>query len=238
MSTTVPGTFNFRDLGGLPAAGGTTRRGLLLRSDALTGLGDDGFQALLDLGVRTAIDLREDNERRLDPPTVTDDTVVHHRPIFAGAFALEHDAGLPEVYRGVLERCGDRLAGVVGLLAEPGALPAVIFCSAGKDRTGLVSALTLSAVGVPDDVVAEEYARTERVMSGAFRDVIVRRSVSAGLSAQNVAVKLGSPASLMRETLAGLRATHGGAAGYLRDHGLPAEALDALRSSLVAASVA
>lgn len=230
---TVPGTYNFRDLGGLPAGVGTIRPGRLLRSDALTGLPDAGFAALTDLGIRTAIDLRERNERRLDPPTVAEGTVIHHRPLFGDAFDLADGWGLPEIYAGLLEHCGDRLAGVVALLAGTGALPAVIFCSAGKDRTGLVTALTLSALGVADDVVAEEYARTERVMHGAFRDVLVERSRRAGHNVQELAVKLGSPASLMLETLADLRERHGGAGGYLRDHGLPADALDRLRSALV-----
>jgi protein-tyrosine phosphatase len=233
MIDSVPGTYNFRDLGGLPAADGTIRHGRLLRSDALTGLADDGFAALLELGVRTAVDLRENNERRLDPPTLAEGTVIHHRPIFANAFDLDDGAGLPEIYAGILEHCGDRIAGVVDLLAQPGALPAVIFCSAGKDRTGLVSALTLSALGVPDDLVAEEYARTERVMHGAFREVLIERSRRAGYNTQELAVKLGSPASLMLETLAGLRERHGDAAGYLRDHGLSEQALDRLRGELV-----
>lgn len=232
--TTIPGTYNFRDLGGLPvAAGGTTRHGRLLRSDALTGLDVDGFEALARLDVRTAVDLREDDEREHDPPSVAAGTVIHHRPIFANAFDLDDDAGLPEIYAGILEHCGERLAGVIELLAEPGALPAVIFCSAGKDRTGLTSALTLSALGVRDDAVADEYARTERVMHGAFRDVLIARSAKAGHNTQKLAVKLGSPASLMLRTLQRLHADHGGADGYLLEHGLPAEALERLRAELV-----
>jgi protein-tyrosine phosphatase len=232
-NSTIPGTYNFRDLGGLPATGGTTRPGRLLRSDALTGLADDGFEALLELGVRTAVDLREPKERRHDPPTLADGTVIHHQPIFANAFELNDHAGLPEIYAGMLEHCGDRIAGVIRLLAEPDALPAVIFCSAGKDRTGLVSALTLSALGVPDDLVAEEYARTEDVMHGEFRDILVDRSRRAGYNVQSMAVKLGSPASLMVETLTGLRERHGDAAGYLVDHGLDRGALEHLREQFV-----
>src|SRR3954452_6049032 len=106
MTNTIPGTYNFRDLGGLPAAGGTTRHGRLLRSDALTGLSEEAFAALAELDVRSAIDLREDKERRLDPPTLGDGTVLHHRPIFANAFELSKDAGLSEVYQGIVEHCG------------------------------------------------------------------------------------------------------------------------------------
>jgi protein-tyrosine phosphatase len=229
--TTVPGTYNFRDLGGLPTATGTTRHGRLLRSDALISLGDEGLAALTDLGVRTAIDLREDKERWFDPPTVADGITIYHQPIFANRFHLDDHAGLPEIYAGILDHCGDNLASAVRLLVD--GLPAVIFCSAGKDRTGLTSALVLSAMGVPDDVVADEYARTERVMHGEFRQALIARSVKAGYSEQALAVKLGSPASLMLATLEDLRARFGGAAPYLLEHGLTETELETLRDQLI-----
>ncbi len=233
MIHSVPGTFNFRDLGGLPADGGEIRAGRLLRSDALIDLGAEGLAALTELGVRTAIDLREDNERALDPPTLADGVAIHHQAVFNRRFRLDDHAGLPEIYAAIIDHCGDRLAGAVAILAEPQALPAVIFCSAGKDRTGLTTGLVLSAVGVPDDVIAEEYARTERVMHGAFKDALVERSLRAGFNEQALAVKLGSPASLMLDTLADLRDRFGGAAGYLREHGLQQDQLDQLYASLV-----
>jgi protein-tyrosine phosphatase len=234
MSTTcIPGTYNFRDLGGLPTAHGSTRRGLLLRSDALIDLGDDGLDALARLGVRTAIDLREDNERRLDPPTVADGVTIHHQPVLEGSFSIDHHAGLSEIYAAIIDRCGGRLAAAVALLAAPGALPAVIFCSAGKDRTGLITGLVLSALGVPDGIVAEEYARTEAVMHGAFREALIERSVRAGVNQQSIAVKLGSPASVMLATLAHLQTRFGGAAEYLLEHGLNAAELQSLRDQLI-----
>ncbi len=51
------------------------------------------------------------------------------------------------------------------ILAEPGVLPAVYFCMAGKDRTGVFSALVLGLLGVPDDVIVSDYALTAEVLA-------------------------------------------------------------------------
>jgi protein-tyrosine phosphatase len=230
----IPGTFNFRDLGGHPADRGVTRSGVLMRSDAPVALGEAGRDALRGLNVRTAIDLREPIERDLDPHDLAELGIeVHSRPVFDGGLDLDTRKGLPELYREVLETCGERLAGAIRLLSRPGALPAIIFCSAGKDRTGLVSALTLSAVGVGDRDVAGDYALTEAVLHGEFRTKLEARAKAAGLSEQALAVKLGAPAELMLELLADLRSKHGGAAGYLAQHGLRADELQSLRRALV-----
>jgi protein-tyrosine phosphatase len=230
----VPGTFNFRDLGGHRTADGVVRSGVLMRSDALVALGEAGRAALTRLGVRTAIDLRENVERELDPADLAGLGIeLHSRPVFDGAIDLETEKGLPELYSEILDVRGERLAGSIGLLSSAGALPAVVFCSAGKDRTGLVCGLVLSAIGVSDEDVAAEYALTGDVLKGRFQRVLEARAKAAGLSEQALAVKLGAPADLMMTVLAGLRARHGGTAAYLRDHGLGAEDLAALRGALV-----
>jgi protein-tyrosine phosphatase len=232
--TGVPGTFNFRDLGGLRAGDGVTRHGVLMRSDAPVRLGDEGRAALRELGIRAAIDLREPVERELDPVDFDGLPIaVHARPLFDGSIDMEAPKELPGLYLDVVERCGPQIAGAIGLLGAADALPAVFFCSAGKDRTGLVAALTLSAVGVDDADVAAEYARTERVMQGSFRKALEARARAAGLNEQLLAVRLGAPAELMLGTLAELRRRHGGAADYLRANGMGSADLDALRSALV-----
>lgn len=229
----VPGTFNFRDLGGLRAADGVTRGGVLMRSDALVRLGDEGRAALRELGVRSAIDLREPVERALDPADFNGlEVAVHERPLFDGAIDMEAMKELPGLYLDVIENCGPQIAGAVALLGADTTLPAVFFCSAGKDRTGLVAALILSAVGVSDADVAAEYALTERVMQGAFRRAVEGRARAAGLSEQLMAVRLGAPAELMLGTLSELRERYWDAAGYLLANGLSASDLGALRRAL------
>jgi protein-tyrosine phosphatase len=231
----VAGPVNLRDLGGYNTGAGTTRRGLLLRSDAPVGLDEAGLEALRRLNIRTAIDLREPVERDLDPAEFDGLGIeVRPWPIVDGGIDLHTLQDLPHFYRQILDTRGERLAGAIRLLSSADALPAVVFCSAGKDRTGLVSALTLSALGVGDSDVADEYALTEANMHGEFRRKVEARAIAAGLSEQALAAKLGAPAGLMLELLAELRETHGGAAKYLAAHGLREDELDSLRRVLVA----
>ena len=111
---------------------------------------------------------------------------------------------LEEIYIALLERSRRVVRPrPSGILAQPEALPALMFCSAGKDRTGLVVALTLAAVGVPDEEIVADYVLTERAMANGFRAVIEKRAVAAGISEQEIAVKVGAPPELMRRCSGG-----------------------------------
>jgi protein-tyrosine phosphatase len=227
--------FNLRDFGGHRTDTGITRHGVLMRSDALVGLGPERERELRRLGIRTAVDLREPVERELDPADLRALGIqVRTWPLVDGRIDLRTLKGLEDLYREMLDRCGDRMAESVRLLSGAGDHPSVFFCSAGKDRTGLVSALILSAVGVSDEDVVADYARTEDNMDGEFRRRVEARAIAAGLDEQALASKLGAPRELMLEILAELRARHGGVAGYLAAHGLRDDELDALRGALVA----
>jgi protein-tyrosine phosphatase len=160
------GCRNVRDLGGLPAAGGArTRPRALVRADSLERLTARGWAALEAHGVRTVIDLRNDDEVGADdaprPPAVAtihfpldgmEDTefwdVWMHRPEF----------GTPHYYGPWLERFPDRARAVLSAIAgaQPGGV--AIHCVGGKDRTGLVTMLVLAVAGVPAEDAAGDYA--------------------------------------------------------------------------------
>ncbi len=218
--------FNYRDLGGHEVLGGRLRTGLLLRSNAVVGLDADAAAAL---GLRTAIDLREPGEKHAEPATAGA-ARLHELEIIAA------DPGAPHTLEGftrwLVESRGHALAEVVRLLVhEP--LPAVFFCSSGKDRTGVLAGLLQSALGVADADVIDDYVETERRMPDSYHAVAMARSRRAGLPEDTAAIGLGSPPELMAEVLAGVRERHGDAAGYLFDHGLAADDLDRLRKQLV-----
>ncbi len=228
-ASVIPGTFNSRDLGGIRADGGTLRRGVLIRSDAPLDLGEEGRASLRSLGLRTAVDLREPIEREQHPPAL--DGVVSEivsRPILGDVAGLA-DATLKEIYMVLIDQRGDALAAAVAAL-DP---PALVFCSAGKDRTGLVTALVLGAIGVDDADIVEDYHRTEANVRGAFRERLERHALATGLDEQQLAVKLGAPTDLMQMVLDRLRTERGGAAGYLRAHGVSEQHLINLRDALV-----
>jgi len=234
MEPILPVTFNARDLGGKRAAGGVVRSGVVVRSDAPVVLGDEGRGVLRRLGVRTAIDLREPVERELDPPDFDGLEIdVVRQPIIGGDFDVTTTMTLEDVYMRLLDARGRALTDAVRVLAQPGATPALLFCSAGKDRTGLLSALVLGAVGAPEEEIVADYHRTELNMKGPFRAAIEARAIAAGVSEQELAVKVGAPAELMGKVLEKLRREYGGAEGFLKAHGLTDDELDALRRRLV-----
>lgn len=227
MASLIPGTYNSRDA----AATAGLNSGRLFRSDAPVAIGEQGRARLLTLGIRTAIDLRQPVERALDPADLGE-LQATELPILGRGLHIARDAGLAEIYRHLLTERGDQLTAVVRRLAAPGALPALVFCSAGKDRTGLVAALALGAAGADDDAIVHDYAQTERNMPGEFRRALVARALSAGITEQQVATKVGSPPALMRETLTWLAELHGGIEAFLRAHGMTPAELEALRDAL------
>lgn len=229
----LPATFNARDLGDLAAAGGTVRRGAILRSDAPVALDPPSRSLLRRIGVRTAIDLREPVERELDPADLDGLGIeVISEPIL-GDFELGESVTLEEIYRRILTTRGGPLAAATRRLAAPNGLPAIVFCSAGKDRTGLLTALVLGAIGVRPEEIVADYHRTELNMRGPFRDAIVSRAVAAGITDQEIATKVGAPAALMQSVLDWLQEDYGGAAGYLRHHGLTEAESEILRDRLI-----
>jgi protein-tyrosine phosphatase len=207
----------------------------MVRSDAPVKLGAEGRQAVRELGIRTAIDLRQPIERKLDPADLDGLGVdLQQCSVIAEGYQLDRDVSLAQVYRYILDERGAQLTSVVRLLAAPGALPAIVFCSAGTDRTGLVTALTLAAAGVSDAAIIADYAQTERNMHGEFREMLSRRARAAGISEQELAVKVGAPPALMRETLHYLREHHGGPHELLAANGMTNVEFDRLRGALLA----
>ncbi len=230
----VEGLHNLRDVGGYPTAdGGTTRGGLLLRGGALGDLTASG-PLLADLGIRMVVDLREDRELVGLPDSVLPDALALHRnPLYGGRIRLGEIDELADLYTQILERCADQVVAAIEVLAGEDALPALVHCSAGKDRTGLVVGLLLSALGVPDDVVAEDYARSEEAYVGELRERTMRKGIALGAKEDRIEELMSCPPELMHTVLADLRAAHGSTEGYLVAGGLRVESLTALRERMV-----
>jgi protein-tyrosine phosphatase len=226
----LPGTYNVRDAGGYPTAdGGRMRRGLLIRADGLAGLDDAGRARLAELGVRTVIDLREDAEVEIAPDALGDLPVAYrHLPAFAELADEKRPRSLEEAYDLLVDECGDALAGVLAALAEPGALPAVVHCTAGKDRTGVVIALVHSLLGVSAADLEEDYAATARNLSTGFADKI-RATMPPGEHTDAILREmLICPPELIRHALARI----GDVEAYLLAHGLAPDAGPRLRAAL------
>jgi protein-tyrosine phosphatase len=228
----LPGLYNLRDLGGYPTADGELPWRTLLRSDALHQLDAVGLAGLLALGLRTIVDLRTHVEAEIAPTPLDLLAARHaHVSILGGdlqALPLELDA----IYGYVVRQCGGAIADAIRPLCAPQAFPALVHCSAGKDRTGIVIAMVLAVLGVPDDVIAADYALSGGYLDPSRTAAIGQLQAGTGLGDQLTGELLSSPPRLIRDVLDAARAGHGSVDGYLCAHGLRPADLAALRAAL------
>jgi hypothetical protein len=179
------GFVNARDLGGLRTrAGAVTRYGAYVRSGSLRQVTPAGWAAAYSAGLRTVVDLRNDDEIRpvpgvpptrragtsmlppvaadaADPPAGIERIEVALDGIGDVEFWQRLNAdrlnGTPLYYRPFLDRMPQRVAAVVRTLARAPDGTVLFHCSAGRDRTGLVALLLLALVDVDPDHIADDY---------------------------------------------------------------------------------
>jgi protein-tyrosine phosphatase len=159
----LEGAKNFRDLGGYRTTDGQyVRWGRVFRSGALAKLTANDYARLSELGIQVVCDLRSDPERGTaptvwqgsEPPRfVLLPTLPRVESLPTGGSALDRFAA---IYRSFALDGPDGFAGALAAIGDDGA-PVLVHCSAGKDRTGLFSAMLLLALGVPRDAVMQDY---------------------------------------------------------------------------------
>ncbi len=210
----LPGTRNLRDVGGYPTrVGRVTRWRTLLRTDSLDLLPATSQQVLVDLGLRQAIDLRWPSELETAPSVFAASDRVAYRSVPLLADDPTPHLGLVGMYRHILDERAIQLVEVVRLLLARGGVPAVIGCAAGKDRTGVSVALILDAVGVPREIIVQDYAWSSGMFGWHSDDPHL-------VDWRTGAVETESPPEYMEAVLDHLDTRHGGAETLLRSGGL------------------
>lgn len=228
----VEGVNNLRDVGGMPAAGGRIRSGVLLRSGQLSTATPRGADALSEL-VSHIVDLRDGEEVAAEPTEIAGPDTTH-LPLFLGSVRsfFEADTSLDDLYLHLLEESGERLVAAVRIIAA--GQPTLIHCTVGKDRTGVTVALALAAVDADREAIIADYALTESQLPPERSQRIAAYLRSQHPEAVHaVALATQSPAPVMRRLLERVDERWGSAADYLRANGLTDAELDALRAALV-----
>ncbi len=190
----LTGASNVRDLGGWPASGGRVRRGVVFRGATLSGLTSDDRGRLAALGLRTICDLRGIAERA-DAPSRLPAVTVHSLPVeprvganLRDILATREATGedtlslMHKAYIAYALDWAHRYRALFALLLDRQAAPLLFHCSAGKDRTGFGAALILTALGVPRELIMEDYLASNRLWRGdAGIDADLPPHVAAGL---------------------------------------------------------
>jgi protein-tyrosine phosphatase len=229
------GTDNLRDVGGYPtSAGGSVAWRTLFRSDSLHRLESQGVAVLAGLDLRTIVDLRADIEVEQRPNAVAGLSArIVRAPIVRDPTLLPPLRDLAAEYRYMIDDCGDSIGAAITELCAPGALPALVHCAAGADRTGIVIGLVLAVLGVPDELIEADYSLSS-VYLGPDSTGVIGRLKATGRCDNVTGDLLSSPAGLILDVLALARAAGGGSvSGYLTARGIGAADLAALRSALV-----
>ncbi|GAA1833228.1 tyrosine-protein phosphatase [Agromyces salentinus] len=236
----VPGTFNFRDVGGLPAKTGTVRDGVLYRSDGLYRIGAEGRSMLQDLGVGIVIDLRDEQEAERMPDDLDGlELEVLRLPVFEGSGASQGAAGisLEALYDRIVTMHAAVVVSALREIASAGDRAVLVHCTAGKDRTGVVVALALLAVGVDRDAVIEDYARTEANLAGEWLEEMIGLIGRYGVADTPELRTLmgGSPREAIEGVIETVERAHGSTREYLLASGLSLGELAALETLLIRA---
>lgn len=188
---------NLRDLGGYSTeTGKTVAKGLLYRSNQLTGISPEDMATLAILRLKTVYDLRTAGEKEGHPSELPPGTSYVWLDVLADlpegwmdetlqllkeakkANAALGDGkaaqGMEEMYRGfvALESARTEFGKLFLGLSDQEALPAVFHCTAGKDRTGWAAAVLLSLLGVPRETIYEDYLRSNEYILPLYQDRI------------------------------------------------------------------
>ncbi|MFB4312533.1 tyrosine-protein phosphatase [Actinomadura sp. 21ATH] len=233
----LEGCVNFRDLGGYGAEGGRVRWRRLFRSDALHELTAADVAALREIGLATVIDLRSDFERRHDgggPHPLAGIAEIVEAPVIDrhnAEIMADTSLSLARRYARIMESSGTALVDAAGAIAAARGA-AVFHCAAGKDRTGMLSAVVLGAIGVADEDVIADYAMTGRNLA-RIEARLAGNPAYERTAAYVPRDVMTADAATMGELIADLRARHGGMAGLLGSLGAPEDVAVRLRAALV-----
>ena len=237
----IDGVYNLRDLGGYPTADGRqTRWKTFVRAASMDSLPPASQNALIEYGIRTVIDLRKTPETEEKPNVFAGSSQVayHHQNMMGDEptpEVVEPVIGLQlaKLYRSWLDLRQPQIGRILATLAEPEARPAVYHCAGGKDRTGVISALLLGIAGVPDEVIAEDYALSAMyLMDRYFAEEASAESDPGNYTWEDYQREFCPPGAMLN-VLEYVNERYGGIERYVRTTGLDSGQIESIRTALV-----
>ncbi len=246
----LEGAMNVRDIGGwITRDDHRIRIGALYRGDRLCNLTEDDLDELADRGIRTVIDFRASDEIERDPSRLWNSvnnvvslpvqernvqpTALLDR-ILARQITSMNEAEMVEVYLHLLHDNAIQFARFVALVADTDNWPLLYHCTAGKDRTGIATALVHEICAVPRPQVLDEYCVTNEQRSKQRIAELAEIFEREGIDLEAVKPLLMAPRSVLADALKQLDDVHSGAESFLiTQGGLDPSVPDELRNNLV-----
>jgi protein-tyrosine phosphatase len=238
---------NLRDLAGIPVEGGAVRPGFVLRADDLSIVTDAVADGLVDNGLRSIIDLRSADEVAFTgrgPLGAHTSVNYHHVPLMTNIADASSGADVTDqrtfagLYVRMYEGAAAQIVSALAVIAySPGTV--AFHCAAGQDRTGVLAAALLLALGAENDDIVADYARTGENSAAIMRriaPVMAPLMARFGLDLEDAArAAVTHPFSPepMRELFSVLAERHGDPLVPLRAAGLSASLLARLRERAV-----
>lgn len=250
----LEGVLNFRDFGGYPAAQGHVVRGQLFRTASFAEASERDIAWLESLGARFIVDLRRPEERSDQPnrwpgegnlPVHTNDEGYREIPAHLAVLTqtdLSADSVRDYMFTAYANypyepRYVALFRAFLHGLAEQGG-PAIVHCAAGKDRTGVICALTLTALGVDHDTIVADYELTNTAVDYMARLPAIRERMEARtgkpVSEEALRPMLGVHADYLAAAFAAIHAKYPDVPTYMADVlGVDAAMVRELRAKFV-----
>lgn len=235
------GLINARHLGGYHTTdGGITKKEAFIRCENPYKLTAEDLDLLYNLGIRRVIDLRSPEEVSAAPNPMAEDNRFTYKniPVFSEDASPEAltKSGIPmgDLYVYMIEERKPAFREIFAeiLRSEGGVL---YHCSAGKDRTGVLSALLLLLAGVDEETVVQEYCYTQVLLAPLVAEL--KKSINADISEEYADEMLCAYPEFIRTAIMYLKKNYINAEGYLKALGFSKTEIDALKGRLLETSI-
>ena len=232
-NSTIEGALNFRDIGGYRIDGtACVRKGVLYRSGDLWELTAADKVKLSDIGLRTLVDMRTPNEIRSKPDRHFSEEIKKVQipfipswgdPGLIKRFSLllkkrgENETFIRDFYKQIVFKHRKQMKRIFEIISDENNLPALIHCTAGKDRTGIVVALIHLLCGVSEKDVLHDYLLTNTFLKFGIKKLFreFRLLSLFNISMDTIQPLLEARADYLQEVLALMNKEYGSAAEYL-----------------------
>jgi protein-tyrosine phosphatase len=220
----------------------------VFRSDELHALTDADLEVVAKIGIRVVFDLRNTHERTARPNRLPDDVELLERVsgptsgdlrtleelIASGELPVPNDDYVAGTYMDLLDQLAPELRIILERAVDAPARPLLFHCVAGKDRTGVTTALLLGLLGVTDEQILDDYELTTVHFTPPRMEELAPLLLEHGVADERVRPLMSARRPVLAATLDRVRERWGGFEGYAREHlEVPADLPDRLRASLL-----